>query len=189
MRETGVEPAGNGNPCEQVNDPKDYHFELTLAFMERRTYLTLIGSAAGLAGCTGGTSAPRTTATPTPTPGPAYDPAYAREHAVTPSRTELFRNVERYEGDPVHFEYGQVYQVVHDDPEPGTDFLLIYVANNRESWEGDVAAHWTGEERLARDDLIELWGVVERLYTYTTDRGNERTIPLLTLVDFERYRR
>lgn len=127
---------------------------------------------------------PSPTATPTPTQPPVYDKQYARANASEVPYETLFRNFDEYEGEPVHYPYGSIYQVMYD-VEEGTDYLQLYVSTNSREWEGDIAAYWSGDTRLLEDDRIELWGVPERLYTYETVEGNERTIPLLTIVDVE----
>ena len=115
-----------------------------------------------------------------------YDPEYARENARSPSYDSLFREFDTYEGEPIHFQFGSVYQVVYDwDEERSIDYLQLDVANNNDEYEGDIAALWGGDERILENDVIELWGVAERLYEYETVQGDYRTIPMLTLVDYE----
>jgi hypothetical protein len=41
-----------------------------------------------------------------------------------------------------------------------------------------------GDDRLLEEDIIELWGVAEELLSYETVQGNTRTIPRLTLTDY-----
>ena len=127
---------------------------------------------------------PAPTATPTPTQQPVYDEQYIRNNASEVAYETLFRNFERYAGEPVHYPYGLIYQVMYN-VEEGTDYLQLYVSTNSRDWQGDIAAYWSGDTRLLEDDRIELWGVPERLYTYETVEGNERTIPLLTIVAVE----
>lgn len=40
-------------------------------------------------------------------------------------------------------------------------------------------------ERVLEDDVTELWGVVEQLYSDGTVEGDTRTIPRLTMTDYE----
>lgn len=181
--------------------------------MNRRQYLAIAATAA-LAGCASGdpeeaattaaptptptpTPAPTPTATPTPTrtptetptptptptPGPgSYDADQVRSSAETVSYDDLFRNIESYAGEAVYFEYGQVYQTLYEDE---YTYLQLYVADSTDEWDGDIAAHYFGDDRILEDDFMELWAVAERLLEYETVQGNTRTIPLVTLVDYD----
>lgn len=126
------------------------------------------------------TSTPEPTPTPTPTSDP-YDVSTAKENAANPDYDDMFRDIESYFGEPVAFDWGLVYQVqYHDD----WDYLQMVVANNDSQWEGDIAGQWTGD-RILENDLLRVWGVPEDLLTYTTVKGDERTIPYLTFVELE----
>ena len=120
--------------------------------------------------------------------GDAYDPDNIRDIASTVDYDELFRNFESYKGEPIHFEYGLVYQTLYqenrEDPTTG-DYYQMDVSNNTQSYEGDIGAGWFGDERLLENDLIELWGVAEELISYETVQGDTRTIPRITMTDFE----
>ncbi|KTG30656.1 hypothetical protein AUR66_00540 [Haloferax profundi] len=96
----------------------------------------------------------------------------------------MFRYIEDYEGVPIHFNYGQVSRVIYEDE---YTYLQLYVSNTDSEWEGDVAARYYGDQRLLEDDYIELWAVAEGLHEYETVNGNIRTIPLLTIVEYELY--
>lgn len=183
--------------------------------MDRRTCLSTAGAALTLlAGCTGSssndgggsggennppaatattsqtpaesptpTANPTPTATPSPKPG-SYNVDKVRSSAETVGYDTIFRNIEKYTGEAVYFEYGQVYQTIYED---NYTYLQLYVSNKNDEWEGDVAAAYFGDERILENDRIELWGVVEDLIEYETVKGNVRTIPLLTIVDYELY--
>jgi hypothetical protein len=120
--------------------------------------------------------------------GDPYDPDNIRDLASTVDYDELFRNFESYKGEAIHFEYGSVYQTLYqenrEDPTTG-DYYQIDVSNNTQSYEGDIGAGWFGDERLLENDFIELWGVAEELISYETVQGDTRTIPRLTMTDFE----
>jgi hypothetical protein len=120
--------------------------------------------------------------------GDAYDPDNIRDIASTVDYDELFRNFESYKGEPIHFEYGLVYQTLYqenrEDPTTG-DYYQMDVSNNTQSYEGDIGAGWFGDERLLENDYIELWGVAEELISYETVQGDTRTIPRITMTDFE----
>lgn len=179
--------------------------------MHRRKYIGLTGVAlgVGLAGCASGgsdggasgtigegstpkstktpTESPTPTASPTPSPTPVpgpgdYDAKTVRESATDVAYDTLFRKIEQYEKESVHFEYGLVYQTIYED---GYTYLQLDVTNDSNEWEGDVAATYWGDDRLLENDFIELWAVVEGLHEYETVKGDTRTIPLLTIVDYE----
>lgn len=170
--------------------------------MRRRTFLatasTLALTLAGCSGDSGGITTPSATSTataeptpsasPTPSPTPTADPYVpedAREEATSPSYEQLFRRIEDYEGEPVRFEWAQVYHVQYND---GNDYIQMYVANNDRQMEGDVAASWYGDQRILEgDEFNPAIGVVERLYEYETVRNDVRTIPYLTLVEYDMY--
>jgi len=123
------------------------------------------------------------TATSTPTTsGPSRDPETVRENAQSVSWEDLFRNFEDHQDKAIYFEYAQIYQAIYEE---NYMYFQANVANNEEQFEGDVALTWYGDERLLEDDYLEVWGVAVELITYETVQGNERTIPLLELIDFE----
>lgn len=118
------------------------------------------------------------TATPTPDP---YDPQTARENAEEPGYDEFFRDFESYQGEPIRFEWGYIYQTIYEDD---YDYLQLEVSQDDEGYEGDIAAVWYGDTRYLEDDILNpLVGVAEELTTYETVQGDERTIPLIELVD------
>lgn len=180
----------------------------------RRSYLRVVGALGtlGIGGCLGGESAnPTATSTATTTstttvetttttteettttteqettttvePPPDYDPEKIREEAEYIAYDELFRNIEYYEGEAIHFPGAEVDQAFHG----AVDEYRIYVGRTPEDGSNDVYAQYDGRGRLIEGDQIELWGVVEGTITYETVLGEERTIPLITLVDFEMY--
>lgn len=173
--------------------------------MYKRKYLGMASASTGLAGCvsgspsgsnsSGGAHSPNATTTPTPTssptpsptpvPGPGdYDAKTVRESATDVAYDTLFRKIEQYKKESVHFEHGQIYQAMY-----GNDYtyLQLYVTNDSNEWEGDVAATYWGDNRLPRNNAFELWAVVEDLHEYDRVNGDTRTIPLITIVDYELY--
>lgn len=120
--------------------------------------------------------------------GDPYDPDNIRDIASTLDYDELFRNFESYQGEAVHFKFGGIYQTIYpenrEDPTAG-DYYQMSVTNDRQAYEGDIAADWYGDERLLENDIIELWGVTEELLSYETVQGDTRTIPRITMTDFE----
>jgi hypothetical protein len=121
---------------------------------------------------------------PTPTPDP-YGESYVKSNAKEPSYDELFRNFEDYEGEPIRFERGEVYQAQYPENQD-YDYFQMWVSQADPKYEDDIAAVWYGGERYLEDDVFSpLYGVAERLFSYETVQGDERTIPLLTLVHVE----
>lgn len=174
--------------------------------MNRRGYLALAArSIASLAGCSESdpgavttTSSSDETQSPTPTDQPTttksptttevdpedYDPKQVREEAQTLSYDELFRNFEDYKGDAVYFEFMYVYQAIYEDE---YTYVQANVSNTEESYQGDIAAWYFGDERILEGDVMEMWGVAEELWEYETVQGDTRTIPGIVLVDYELY--
>lgn len=140
------------------------------------------------------TATPEPTPTPTPTPEPTptptltpnkYTESYVHEHAINPDYDTFFRNFESYEGDAIRFVRAYVYQAQYAQDEEG-HYYQMEVSNDPDGqYEGDIGVVWYGDERLLEDDIIEFWGIAERLFDYETVRGDTRTIPLLTLVDYD----
>jgi len=181
--------------------------------MNRRAYLATAAATIGLAGCTNSdssqsaspspTTAPTATPTPTPTATPTateppatttqetsagptntvpeYDADRVRDEAVTLRYDTVFRNIEKHRGQAIYYKRAQVYQTLFYDT---YEYLQMYVSSSSTEWQGDVAVVWDGEERLLENDYMEAWFVVEGLHTYTTTQDQRRTIPLLTLVDY-----
>lgn len=113
-----------------------------------------------------------------------FTPGYAQEYAASPPADDFFREFEGYVAQPVHFQYGDIYQTIYEYEGNEFDYLQLYFSNGG-TYERDMAALWYGDERLLEDDEIELWGVGLQLWTYETTQGNERTIPMIELVDYE----
>lgn len=122
--------------------------------------------------------------TSTPTPDP-YDPQTARKNARDPSYDDFFRNFESYQGEPIRFEWGYIYQSIYED---NYDYYQLEVSQTEQELEGDIAVVWYGNERYLEDDILNpLVGVAEELMTYETVQGNERTIPRIELVYAELF--
>jgi len=170
--------------------------------MDRRGFLSIVGVGV-FAGCSSGldggstptpepTPEPTPTDTPTPTPTPSPTPTpdpytieYVTENAQSPAYDTLFRQFDDYEGEPVHFAFGYVYQSIYNS-DGGADYHQVEVTNDQSAgYQGDIAMLWDGDTRLLEGDVIELWGIAEDLYEYETVQGDVRTIPRITLVEFE----
>ncbi|WP_123536532.1 hypothetical protein [Halosimplex salinum] len=169
--------------------------------MRRRQFLATVTGVA-MAGCngllgggrsdgrgSGSTSVDTRASSPTPaaTPSPSKTPTATT--TPTPPSTphelaydDFFHDFEAYEGKPVRFEYGYVYRVQHRDQ---YDRLRMHVSNSQVEWEGRIAGEWTGNTRVAGDELNPVVGVAEQLVTYTTDGGYEHTIPYLSFTTLD----
>ena len=127
------------------------------------------------------TPEPTATATPTETPVPPTStstptPTFEdlKQIADRVPWEELYRNNETYIGDLVYLE-GKVVQVIADG---NSDRYRIRVAVNET--DEVVYVHYRGSERLLQDDIVEVIGNVEGLYTYQSVSSGPITIPEIT---------
>lgn len=155
----------------------------------RRRYLQLIGSVgvASISGCASDGNESQSTSNEQKTTEQEttnYDPEQVRENSEYIPYKELFRNIESNQGKAIYFPGGEVAQVSEEDD---VDVYRIYVGETPEDGSNDVYALYYGDGRLLEEDQIELWGVVEGTETYETVMGDERTIPKITLVDYEDF--
>jgi len=98
-----------------------------------------------------------------------------KSSALTISYDDLMRNNENYVGEVAYYR-GEVVQV----SEIYGDKYVLRVATKQEPYIGyfkDVIwVNYKGK-RLLEDDIIDVWGRVKGLKTYTAVLGNEITIP------------
>lgn len=114
--------------------------------------------------------------------GTSYNPEQIRENAEYIEYRNLLRDVESYVGEPIHYPWGEVVQSISDSNQ-----YRINVGEYPGFDSNDLFVDYSGDERLVEDDQIQLWGVVEGSVTYETVMGDERTIPRITLVDYEEF--
>lgn len=110
--------------------------------------------------------------TGTPTPTPTFEDL--KQIAERVPWEELYRNNEIYIGDLVYLE-GKVVQVIADG---NSDRYRIRVAVNET--DEVVYVDYRGSERLLQDDIVEVIGNVEGLYTYQSVSSGPITIPEIT---------
>lgn len=98
-----------------------------------------------------------------------------KQEALNVTYDTLFRNNERYIGKTIYFK-GQIVQI----QEISTNNYILRVATKESSFgsyfEDVIFVNYEGK-RLLEDDIIEIWGKVEGLKSYTAVLGNEVTIP------------
>ncbi|MBI2659825.1 hypothetical protein HYX07_01560 [Candidatus Woesearchaeota archaeon] len=93
-----------------------------------------------------------------------------KKKSININYDDLFRYNEQHIGKTVYYR-GQVNQV-------GDGFMRVSVTSgNYDFWEDVVFVHYKGNERFLEGDIIDFWGKIKGLYTYTAVLGNEVTIP------------
>jgi len=97
------------------------------------------------------------------------------------SYDDLMRNHVEYEGEYVHFPSGRISQVQGDED---LFQLSVYVSESQYNWDDLTVVFWSGE-RFLEDDIIEIWGKFEGLFTYENVLGSENTIPEINAVEIE----
>jgi hypothetical protein len=140
--------------------------------MDRREFVIGVSAVttAGLAGCSGGGG------------GEELDPEEVKANAEEIPYDDLMRNEDQYEGEEIHIQQGEIAQVLGDEEE-GFQFRA-YVTPGEYTWDNDVLIRWDGG-RFLEDDIIEVWGVYNGLFTYENVLGGEQTIPDITAVEVE----
>lgn len=93
---------------------------------------------------------------------------------------ELFRNIEQYEGEKIHYPASKIAQVIESSADKYD--LRLNVTQNGVVWENDVLGRWEGERYLEKD-LVEFWGIVKGPLQYEAVLGNQRTVPEIDIVD------
>ena len=106
-----------------------------------------------------------------------------KQEAKTIAYDELFRNNEKYIGTTIYFK-GQILQT----QEIPTDNYILRVATKESSigsyFENVIFVNYKGA-RLLENDIIEVWGKVKGLKSYTAVLGNEVTIPEVNTLHVE----
>jgi len=100
-----------------------------------------------------------------------------KSDAITISYDELMRNSDNYKEANVYFR-GRIFSVT----ETYDDNYDLLVATRSEAYIGyykDVIWINYKGSRLLEDDIIDIWGYVKGLKTYTTVLGSQKTIPEL----------
>ena len=118
------------------------------------------------------TKTPTPTKAPTPTDTPVPTPTPIDWSGIeSPNYRDFFRFAERYEGKPVKFE-GLVIQTIND-------CYRVTVEKTDYGWDNDSVIYACGSSdiRILDDDVIQIFGFADGLYTYRAVMGNSVEIP------------
>ena len=128
--------------------------------------------------------APTRTAFPTLTPvsTPTFDELF--ELAQEIAYEDLFRNNELHVGKEVRF-VAKIVQVVANPDQSDEFYLRANVTPRDFIWDDTVFLEYTGP-RLLEDDIVEMIGIVEGLFTYEAVLGNQVTVPHIMVVKSRR---
>ena len=97
---------------------------------------------------------------------------------------DLFRNNELHVGKEVRF-VAKIVQVI-ENPDRGDEFYLRgNVTPGDFLWDDAVFLEYTGP-RLLEEDIVEMIGIVEGLFTYEAVLGNQVTVPHILVVKSRR---
>ena len=132
------------------------------------------------------TRTPTPTRTPfptlTPSPTPTFDELFELTQEI--AYDDLFRNNELHVGKEVRF-VAKIVQVI-ENPDRGDEFYLRgNVTPGDFLWDDAVFLEYTGP-RLLEDDIVEMIGIVEGLFTYEAVLGNQVTVPHILVVKSRR---
>lgn len=103
----------------------------------------------------------------------------------------LSRNPDKYKGEHYTFT-GQVIQVLDSDSIFNNSTTLRINVTPEENQFADGGYLWTdtilctvtipeGADRILKDDIIDIYGVCEGLYTYETILGDNQSLPLIDI--------
>ena len=185
--------------------------------MKKKVFLILTASVClGIAGCSGGASAPETTTTTTAaatttqtptttTPSPTTttpepttttpEPTTTTTEASTTTTAmskeqymeqcksydykEIARNPEAHKGEYAKFT-GEVIQVME---EYGAYTLRVNITKgDYDIWTDTILVYYLGStdnNRILEEDIIDIYGQLGGMYTYTTVMGADNTVPLM----------
>lgn len=118
------------------------------------------------------------TSVPTATPAPTFDDLKKAAEGVP--WEDLYRDNEKHKDNLVYLK-GEVVQVVAEGNSNNYQ-LRVAVTQTGRGYDSDeiVFVHYTGTERLLKDDVVEIIGIVKGLYTYKSVLGGPITIPEIT---------
>ena len=93
---------------------------------------------------------------------------------------EIARYPSQYAGKAAYF-CGEVFQVLEDG---NTVNLMVNVTDSEWGWEDAVFVNYTrqsdDEPRVLEEDIVEIWGDLEELFTYEAVLGNSQSVPQIT---------
>jgi len=105
-----------------------------------------------------------------------------KSNAINVSYNDLMRNIEEHTGKTVYFR-GRVLQVLDYD-----SYYTLRIATGLVYYLGytdDVIAVNYKGPRILKDDIVDVWGYVKGIKTYTTVLGAQVTIPELDCFHLE----
>ena len=181
--------------------------------MKKKAFLIIAATVClGIAGCSGGASAPETTtavatttaerATTTPEPttttpepttttpeptttteAPTTTTAMSKEQYMEQCKSydykEIARNPEAHNGEFAKFT-GEVIQVMEEN---GAYTLMVNITKGEyDIWTDTILVYYLGSaenNRILEDDIIDMYGQLAGMYTYTTVMGADNTVPLM----------
>ena len=95
-----------------------------------------------------------------------------------------YREIARYPpqyADKAAYFCGEVFQVLEDGD---TVNLIVNVTDSEWGWEDAVFVNYTrqsdDEPRVLEEDIVEIWGDLEELFTYEAVLGNSQSVPQIT---------
>jgi len=128
-----------------------------------------------LSGCTSSSSSNSQSSTPTISVSELKSGAVdVLPTGIGLTYNDLMRNPDNYENYYVHIT-GGVVQV--QESTGNRYYLRVATENSGYGWYDKVFFVVYEGSRLLEDDVIEIWGQFEGLYTYTAVLGNSITIP------------
>ena len=93
---------------------------------------------------------------------------------------EIARYPSQYAGKVAYF-CGEVFQVLKDGD---TVNLMVNVTDSEWGWEDAVFVNYIrqsdDEPRVLEEDIVEIWGDLEELFTYEAVLGNSQSVPQIT---------
>ena len=89
---------------------------------------------------------------------------------------DILRNPEDYKGKQAYF-FGQIVQKVDSTQyRVGIDCHKYYTMDDYYC-DNTIYVTYSGDTNLIEDDMVEMWGTLDGIYTYTTVLGSSLTIP------------
>lgn len=92
----------------------------------------------------------------------------------------LYRNIGRYRGTAVHY-IGRIANT--PTTEESYQEMIVIIEEGPMGYQEAIWGYWNGRP-YRTGDMIEFWGIVRGLKTYTSISG-ERTLPEIDIVDIE----
>lgn len=100
-----------------------------------------------------------------------------KESANRIAYKDLARNTERFKSEKAYF-FGKVIQA--QENKNRVTLRVEVTRGEYDIWDDAIWVNYTkkeGEDRILEDDLVQVWGTIKGLKTYTAVMGNEISIP------------